>query len=146
MSGDVAPQKSPPYILDLSVLIAIARGDTDIMALIQGYDAGRQPLVVPALTAAGAALDARSDDADDLLAGVELLEAVTVAPLRDTEQATRLAAIIARTGLDPWDAHAAAVADASACPVITLDAAKWQQPSLELDRPLDIIEIADPGD
>jgi hypothetical protein len=38
----------------------------------------------------------------------------------------------------------AAVADASVCPILTLDAGKWRQHSGELDEPLHIIEIADP--
>jgi predicted nucleic acid-binding protein len=66
----------------------------------------------------------RSDEAAELLEGLERLSNAMVAPLRDAEQAVRLAAVIARTGLDPWDAHAAAVADASVCPILTLDAAK----------------------
>jgi hypothetical protein len=57
---------------------------------------------------------------------------------------TGLAAVIARTGLDPWDAHAAAVADAAICPVLTLDAAKWRQYAEGVDEPLHIIEIANP--
>ncbi|MGZ4435890.1 MAG: hypothetical protein ACXVW7_20055 [Trebonia sp.] len=68
------------------------------------------------------------------------------APLRDAEQAARLAAFIARTGLDPWDAHVAAVADASVCPILTLDAGKWRQHSGDLDESLHVIEIADPDD
>ena len=56
----------------------------------------------------------------------------------------RLAGIIARTGLDPWDAHAAAIADVAIYPILTLDAAKWRQPSADLDEPLHIIEISDP--
>jgi len=59
---------------------------------------------------------------------------------------TGLAAVIARTGLDPWDAHVAAVADASVCPILTLDAGKWRQHSGDLDEPLHIIEIADPDE
>jgi predicted nucleic acid-binding protein len=77
---------------------------------------------------AAAALDTRSEDADDALRGLERLDNAEVAPLRDAEQAARLAAIIARTDLDPWDAHVAAVADASVCPILTLDAARWRQP------------------
>jgi predicted nucleic acid-binding protein len=145
VSAEGTPQESTPYILDTSVLIAVARGDTDIMALIQGYDAAGQPLVIPALAIAGASLDTRGEDTDDLLAGLELLEAVTVAPLRGAQQATRLAAIVTITGLDLWDAHVAAVADASVCPIVTLDAAKWQQPAASFEHPLYIIEIADPG-
>jgi hypothetical protein len=51
-----------------------------------------------------------------------------------------------RTGLDPWDAHVAAIADAAVCPVLTLRAVKWRQPSAALDEQLHIIEISDPDD
>lgn len=133
-----------PLILDTSVLTAIARGDSDIIGLVQAYDSRAQPLVIPALATAGASLDTRSDEADNLLAGLELLDHATPAPLRGAEQATRLAAIITRTGLDPGDAHAAA--DASICPVLTLSLAKWREPAATLDAPLRIIEISDPDD
>jgi predicted nucleic acid-binding protein len=142
----VSDASPAPLILDTSVLGAVARGDANIIALIQGYDARGQPIVIPALALAGASLDARSEEADDLLAGLELLEVVTVAPLNGAEQAARLAGVVARTGLDPWDAHVAAIADVAICPILTLDAAKWQQPSADLDDPLHIVEIADPGD
>lgn len=135
-----------PLILDTSVIIAVARGDTDIMTLIQGFDADGQPLVIPALAMTGAALDMRSEDAEALLHGLERLANAQVAPLRDAEQAAALAGVITRTGLDPWDAHVAAVASAAICPVLTLDAAKWRQHSADLDEPLHVIEIADPDD
>jgi predicted nucleic acid-binding protein len=136
----------PPYILDLSVAVAVARFDASVMTLIQGYDARGQSLVVPVLALTGASLDVRTEDADDLLEGLERLGNAEVAPLRDAEQAARLAAVIARTGLDPWDAHVAAVADASVCPILTLDAPKWRQHSGDLEEPLHIIEIADPDE
>lgn len=135
-----------PLILDTSILIAVARADPDIIGLIQGYDARRQPLVIPALAIAGASLEVRGQEAGDLLAGLELLDNVTVAPLNGADQAARLADVIARTGLDPWDAHTAAIADAAICPLLTLQAAKWQQPSADLDEPLHIIEISDPDE
>jgi hypothetical protein len=135
-----------PLILDTSVLTAVARGDADIIGLVQAYDSRAHSLVIPALATVGASLDARTDEADDLLAGLELLDHATPAPLRGAEQATRLAAVIARTGLDPWDAHTAAVADTVVCPVLTLDPAKWHEPGTALDAPLHIIEITDPDD
>src|SRR5260370_6378378 len=135
---------APPYIVDLSVAVAVARFDASVMTLIQGYDARGQSLVIPVLALTGASLDVRTEDADDLLEGLERLGNAEVAPLRDAEQAARLAAVIARTGLDPWDAHVAAVADASVCPILTLDAPKWPQHSGDLDEPLHIIQIADP--
>jgi predicted nucleic acid-binding protein len=143
-SSPVSDGAAAPLVLDTSVVTAIARGDPDIIGLIQGYDARNQPLVIPALAIAGALLDVRSEEADDLLGGLELLGNAAIAPLRGTEQAARLADIIARTGLDPWDAHVAAIADVAIYPILTLNAAKWRQPSADLDEPLHIIEISDP--
>jgi predicted nucleic acid-binding protein len=134
-----------PLVLDASVLTAVARADPDIIRLLQGYDARRQPMVMSALASTGASLDVRSDEADDLLAGLELLDSVTAAPFSGAEQGARLAGVIARTGLSPWDAHVAAIADVAICPILTLDAVRWEQPSADLDEPLHIIEISDPG-
>lgn len=133
-----------PYILDTGVLIEIARGDSDLIGMVQGYDAIGQPMIVPALAITGASLDVRSDEADDLLAGLDLLPEVTIAPLNGAEQASALAAMISRTGLDPWDAHVAAIADVAVCPILTLHPAKWSGPSSALEEPLHIREIADP--
>ncbi len=135
-----------PLILDASILIAVARGEYDIIGLVQGFDSRSQPLVVPALASAGASLDAHSDESDDLLAGLELLACATAAPLSGAEQAARLADVIGRTGLDPWDAHTAAIANVAICPILTLNAGKWRQPSADLDEPLHIIEVADPDE
>lgn len=135
-----------PYVLDVSVVVAVARGDTQIMTFIQRLDATGRPTVIPVLAITAASLDVRSEEADELLEGLELLGNAEIAPLQGVEQAAGLAAVIARTGLDPWDAHVAAVADAAVCPILTLDAAKWRQHSDDLDDPLYIIEIADPGD
>jgi predicted nucleic acid-binding protein len=140
----VSDQPPTPFILDTSVLTAIARGDPDIIALIQSYDSRNQPKVIPALAIAGARLDARGDEAGDLLAGLELLDNAMVASLSGSDQATRLADVIARTGLDPWDAHAAAIADVAICPILTLNAAKWREHAADLNEPLHIAEIADP--
>jgi predicted nucleic acid-binding protein len=134
-----------PYVLDVSVAVAVARGDTEIMTFIQRLDGTGRPMVVPVLAITAASLDVRSEEADELLEGLELLGNAEVAPLQGAEQAARLAAVIARTGLDPWDAHVAAIADAAVCPILTLAAAKWREHSADLDEPLHIIEIADPG-
>ena len=41
---------------------------------------------------------------------------------------------------------AVVIADVAICPILTLTAAKWQQPSADLNEPLHVIEIADPGE
>jgi predicted nucleic acid-binding protein len=142
-AGEPAPA---PWVLDTSVLIEVARGDAGTVTLVQELDARGRPLVIPALAVTGASLDVRSDEAAELLEGLERLGNAMTAALRDAEQAVRLAAVIARTELDPWDAHVAAVADASVCPILTLAAAKWHRHSGDLDEPLHIIEITDPDE
>jgi predicted nucleic acid-binding protein len=134
-----------PYVLDASTLTAVARGDAGVMSLVQALDGQGRPLVIPVLAVAAASLDVRSDDADELLEGLERLENALAAPVQDAEQAVRLAAIIARTALDTYDAHVAAVADASVCPILTLDAPKWREHARDLEEPLHFIEIAEPG-
>ena len=114
MSEDGAAVPAPD-VLDVSVVVAVARGDTEIMTFIQRLDGTGQPMVIPVLAITAASLDVRSDEADELLDGLELLGHAEIAPLKGAEQAARLAAVIAGTGLDPWDAHVAAVADAAIC-------------------------------
>jgi predicted nucleic acid-binding protein len=143
VSEDAAPVPGP-YILDVSVLTAVARADAAVTSLILALDARGQPLMLPALAMTAGSLDTRSEDADDALRGLERLENAEVASLRDAEQAAHLAGVIARTGLDPWDAHVAAVADVAICPILTLDAAKWREHSASLAEQLHIIHIADP--
>lgn len=145
MSETGAPIPAP-WVLDVSVLVAVARGDPEIMTLVQELDARGRPMIIPALAVTGASLDMAGDEAAELLEGLEQLKSALVAPLRDAEQAIRLAAVIARTKLSPWDAHVAAIADASVCPILTLDAAKWREHAGDLDDPLHFIEIADPGE
>jgi predicted nucleic acid-binding protein len=146
VSEDTTGARLAPLVLDGSVLVAVARGDTGVMSLLQGYDAAGQALIMPVLAVTAASLDMRSDDAQYALRGLERLGNAMAAPLRDAEQATRLAEVIARTGLSPYDAHVAAVADASVCAILTLEAAKWREHSRDLDEPLYFIEIAEPGD
>jgi predicted nucleic acid-binding protein len=141
-----APAVPTPWVLDISVLVEVARGDTGTMTFVQEVDARGQPLVIPALAVTGASLDMRSGEAAELLEGLERLKNAMTAALRDAEQAVRLAAVIARTGLDPWDAHVAAVADAAVCPILTLDGARWREHAADLDEPLHFIEIADPDE
>jgi len=135
-----------PVILDASVLTEAVRGDAGVLDLILGYDVAGQPLLMPALAVVAASLDMRSDDAAATLRGLEQLENVSVAPVQGADQAVRLAAVISRTGLDPWDAHVAMVADAEVCSILTLDGRKWREHESDLDDRLHYVEISDPDD
>lgn len=135
-----------PYVLDLSVLAAIARADTQAGTLLQSLDERNQQVTVPALAITGASLGAPGQDAGILLEGLELFGIVTIAPLQGMAQSMRLAEVIARTGLDPWDAHVAAVADASGCRILTLDGARWRRHEHDLGERLHYTEIEDPGE
>ncbi|MEU6729814.1 hypothetical protein ABZ917_39445 [Nonomuraea wenchangensis] len=135
-----------PYILDAGVLAEIARGDADLIGLVLDYDRIGQPLVISALTAAGALLDAPGEEASALLSGLTAFEHVQVAALDGVEQAALLAQMIQRTGVDPWDAHVAALALMATCPILTLDRSRWERTAAGLDDPLYVIEIADPGE
>ncbi|GAA3161784.1 hypothetical protein GCM10010466_60930 [Planomonospora alba] len=136
----------PPLILDTGVLIELARGDADVMTMIARFDDRQQPMVMSVLAITGASLDSGSKDATDLLLGVATMEQITIAGLHEPDHGTTLASVINRTGLAPWDAHVAALADVSVCPVLTLDMTHWQQAARAFDEPLHIIEITDPRD
>jgi hypothetical protein len=143
-----------PYVLDVSVLATVAcadagvsTADATVTGLVFGYERRGQPLIVPvlAMAAASALVRAGSQDArsgGDALRGLEQLENVTVAALRNANQAMAVAAVIYRTGFDAWDAQVAAVAAGAACPILTsLDAGKWRRHAADLDEPLHVIEI-----
>jgi predicted nucleic acid-binding protein len=135
-----------PLVLDTSVIIAIARSDAQITSLILSYDDAGQPMVIPVLTMTAAAIDMHTDSTGLVLRGLQKQAKVMVAPLQGADQAAALAGIIAKTGLDHADAQVAAVALAGTYPILTLDAAKWQQCMADLDEHLHIVEIADPED
>ncbi len=78
-----------PYLLDVSVVVAVARGDTEITTFIQRLDGTGQPVVIPVLAITAASLDVRSDEADELLDGLELLGNAEIAPVQGAEQAGR---------------------------------------------------------
>ncbi|MEV4113416.1 hypothetical protein [Nonomuraea sp. NPDC049695] len=134
----------PPLILDTGVLAELARGDLNLMEMVARWDEQGQPMVVSVVAIASAARDSGSKDATDLLLGIATMERITVAGLREPEHGITLASVLGRTGLDWGDAHVAALADASVCPILTLDGSHWTQAARAFDEPLHVIEISDP--
>ncbi|WP_433351791.1 hypothetical protein ACQP25_02265 [Microtetraspora malaysiensis] len=135
-----------PLILDTTVLHELARGEVGTISLIQGYDAAGQPMVVSVLAITSTLMEARDEEAADAMHGLATMEHVTVAPLKGAEQAEDLALMVVTAGLDVTEAHTAAIADASLCPILTFDADRWQGPSRLLEAGLFTIEIADPDE
>ncbi|MGI5158302.1 hypothetical protein [Microbispora sp. CA-102843] len=100
-------------------------------------------MVVSALAITSTLIEASSEEAVDAMHGLATMEHVMVAPIWDAEQAENLALVAAATGLDVCEAHTASIADVSACPILTFDAARWNEASRSLDNHLFTIEIAD---
>ncbi|MFC5815617.1 hypothetical protein [Nonomuraea harbinensis] len=135
----------PPLILDTGILIELARGDSNLMEMVARFDAEGQPMVLSVLAVSGASVDSGSKDAADLLLGIATMQQITVAGLREPDHGIALASAITRTGLDWGDAHVAAIADASVCPVLTLDKNHWERAVHAFEQSLHVIEIAGPG-
>lgn len=133
-----------PYVLDDLTLAQVARGDPDLTGLLLSFDAAGQALVVPVLAAAAALRDCPAAEAADALRGIPELDHAMTAGIGDVGQAIRLIEIAMRTGLDVCAAQVAAVADASVCPVLTIDGDRWRRASASLEDPLYIVEIRDP--
>jgi hypothetical protein len=89
-----------PLVLDTSVIIAITRSDAPVTSLILSYDDAGQPMVIPVLAMTAAAIDMHTESTALVLRGLQKQGKVMVAPRQGADQATALADIIARTGLD----------------------------------------------
>jgi hypothetical protein len=136
----------PPLILDTGVLTELARGDSELLEMVAQFDAEGQPMVMSVLAIAGASLDCGgAKDTTDLLLGIATMRQITVAGAREPEHGTALASVLQRTDLEWGDAHVAAIADASVCPVLTLSGSHWDKAAHAFDEPLHIIEIANPA-
>ncbi|MEV4380043.1 hypothetical protein [Streptosporangium sp. NPDC049644] len=133
----------PPLILDKTVLGELTRGDTALINLIQIFDAGEQPMIIPTLAITGVMLDNKSPEAADALLGLSLMAGVTVASLDGPEESIALADMAGRTGLDVWDAQAATEALVRIGAILTLDASRWEEPRRHIEEHLQVIEISD---
>ena len=78
---DAAAEPVPaPWVLDVSVLAEVARGDIGTMTFIQELDARGRPLIIPAMAVTGGSLDITGDEAAELL---DKLSEVTGQPVSD---------------------------------------------------------------
>jgi len=134
----------PPYVADVSILTALGRADQQAGTLMQSLDRMGQQVAAPVLAITGAVLGAESREDRDLLSdALERFGIFIIAPLRDKAQAAALAVAIGKTGLDPWDAHVAAVARASGCRILTLNGPKWREHRDDLGERLEFFQVED---
>lgn len=68
------------WVLDVSVLTAIARADPEATYLVIALDGRGHPLIIPVLAITAASTDAGTEDGDIALRGLQRLENVIVAP------------------------------------------------------------------
>ncbi|MGP4104559.1 hypothetical protein [Nonomuraea sp. KM90] len=133
-----------PLILDTGVLVELARGDLNLMEMVARWDEHGQAMVMSVVAVASAARDSGSKDATDLLLGIATMDQITVAGLPEPEHGIALASVLGGTELDWGDAHVAALADTSLCPILTLDGSHWAPAIRAFEEPLHVIEIPDP--
>lgn len=134
----------PPYVADVSILAALSRADQQVGTLLQSLDRQGQQVAVPVLAITGAFLGAPGREDRDLLDdALERFGIIIIAPLRDKAQAIDLARAIGRAGLDPWDAHVAAVARASGCRILTVNGPKWREHEHDLGKRLEFVQVED---
>lgn len=62
--GSGADPVPKPWVLDVSVLVAIARADAEVTNLVITLDGRGQPLIIPVLAVAAASADTRTEDGD----------------------------------------------------------------------------------
>lgn len=60
--GSGADPVPKPWVLDVSVLVAIARADAEVTNLVITLDGRGQPLIIPVLAVAAASGDTRTED------------------------------------------------------------------------------------
>jgi hypothetical protein len=135
----------PGYVLDVTVVSEIARGDMTLTAMLFGLDNRGLPLVVPALVVASVAAEMGGSDESGFLPavrGIARLEHGTYGALGDFDDALELGRAAARLGATRWeDAHTVMLARLWRADILTLDADRWH--GLELDG-VHVAEIADP--
>lgn len=135
-----------PLILDSTILDELARGDLRVVEHILGRDAVGQPMVLSTLSITRTLTESNTEAAKEAMTGLAKMKEVLVAPLADAKQAVALAETARETGLGLDEAHVALIAHASVCPILTLDAKRWTEPSHAMPQRLHTLEICDPDD
>ena len=135
----------PPYVLDLSILTAVARGDTGVTGLLLIFDGRGQPLVLPVLAVLQASLDTRTADADRALRGVVAW---------NMPSSLRCETPFRPQGL-PGDLQDRPGSGGRACGVRRRcfdlphphhGRGKWREHAGKLDKPLNFVEYAEPDE
>ncbi|RJL23224.1 hypothetical protein [Bailinhaonella thermotolerans] len=138
----------PGYVLDAALLCEIARGDADIIALVQALDAAQVPMTVPLLAVTAAAVDV--DGHPEMMAvvrGVCRLDTAWLGGILAFDDAAELAAAKSAVGdaLDTWwDVQALELALIQRRPILTTSATLWRDAVRTVGgRTLIVVEVAE---
>ena len=135
------------YVIDDSVLVALAQGNNDAANVIASLDAAETRMAVPAVTLATAQAELSPDQIAILNGVVENLEHLRLDQLADVQHATELSRTLywfANPRTDISAAHAATVAKRFDWWILTLDTQRWDQVTAELPWRVDLVTLDDP--
>ncbi|MBG0833244.1 hypothetical protein HS041_36695 [Planomonospora sp. ID67723] len=139
----------PAFVLDAMVLTEVARGDSDIIILLQQLDADKITLIVPALAVTGAAIDIGANDEQmATVRGVCRLNSAKFAGLAafdDSSDLARLRLEVEAFG-ELWDVQAAVQAVLHGCPILTTDYGRWKDAVRETRGEFAVVEVAELDD
>lgn len=136
------------YVLDVTVLADCARGDAELIGMIQQFDVDHVTLIVPALAVTGATIDVGgAPEQVALIRGICRLDSARFAGLTEFDDAAELARLRFVTTLEHlWDVHTAEVALNRGVPVLTLDHGRWREAVRETGGDLSVVEVSDLDD
>jgi hypothetical protein len=132
------------YVLDVTVLADCARGDAELIGMIQQFDADHVTLVVPALAATAAVIDVGgAHEQVAVIRGICRLSSAQLAGIVVCDDAEELARMrLANQSLKHlWDVQTAEAALSRRIPILTLDNGRWKDVLSE--QHLDVVEVSD---
>ncbi|RBQ17085.1 hypothetical protein DP939_26725 [Spongiactinospora rosea] len=137
------------FVLDSTILAECARGDTELIGMIQQFDADGVTLVVPALAVSAAVMGiAERPERSAVVRGICRLASAEFAGLVTFDDAVELARARAYEALlrEPWDAHVAEAALNRRVPILTLDGERWKNAVRDISGELAVVVVADLGE
>ncbi|WP_067542070.1 hypothetical protein [Nocardia crassostreae] len=130
------------YVLDDTLLRALAQGDDDVANLIASLDARNVRMAVPVNTLLMAQAGLSDEQSEYLNAVVERVPHIRLDDLTELDHISAIARVEAwiREPEDIAAAHALALAKLLDCPILTLDLQRWKRPQTAVPWQVRLIE------